>query len=702
MNARRWWWSVLLAGSLAWAGTVLGHYYAQLGHLQDGFTPLLVPLWSGDPWLYYLSEAFPRGVSGVVGAGVLLLAATLVGVGLCRRLHWQFQSRPEAFAIAPMLGILIFGLLGLALALGGWYRSGPLQWVVCIGAGIGLWLARAGRNPVVVHGTGRGGRRHGDGEWKGLAMLFGACAFLAALAPQWEYDAVWYHLYFPRLFLEQGRLVDVPTEYVSLYPMTWSLWYGYGLAFGGQAAATLLHWACLPLTASLVYAIVRRDVPQASAWMAVALFAATPIVLWEASVAYLDLAMAWLATIAVFALLRCRQTSSRQWFWVGALSLGLAAASKHLALLFIALAGIAMGWCVWQRDRRFLRALRAAVGFAAVALLVTSPWYLRSWLATGNPVFPELTSVFGSLSDRWGPRTETGLARFMTQFGHGRSAMDLLRLPWNMTVHAVRYAGTVGPLFLVLLPLVALRRLRAVTGALLLAAASYFILWASPISSFQMRWLVPLIPLAAVLAALSVSRLQALGRATAGRLGTGIISAGLFAALLLQLPWCTPMHERDRSGWNGWLTHTLRGLPLAVVLGGESADRYLQRYIPTWQAWSKANRILPDNAVVLSWSGGDNFYSRPRRLSVFATQLRSAVWSPPAELPRALETLRAWHVTHLLIDKQFLRRNGFEASASWEDFGLTCAATKRQWYTLLHEDWNAQLYQINWPQAGNG
>ena len=75
-------------------------------------------------------------------------------------------------------------------------------------------------------------------------------AFVAALAPEIEHDALWYHLWLPQQWLGTGRPVDIIHEYVSLYPLSWELLYGAAMTIGGPVAARLLHFACLPLLAA--------------------------------------------------------------------------------------------------------------------------------------------------------------------------------------------------------------------------------------------------------------------------------------------------------------------------------------------------------------------------------------------------------------------------------------------------------------------
>jgi 4-amino-4-deoxy-L-arabinose transferase-like glycosyltransferase len=121
--------------------------------------------------------------------------------------------------------------------------------------------------------------------------------------------------------------------------MTWELWFGYGLSMGGQIGAKLLHFAMLPMTGIVVYEMANRFGYGSSSWLSLAIFATVPIVMWEASTAYIDLALAFHTTLFLYALLKFCKTRSRFWFGLAAFNLGMSSATKHLAL-FIVLIGV--------------------------------------------------------------------------------------------------------------------------------------------------------------------------------------------------------------------------------------------------------------------------------------------------------------------------------------------------------------------------
>jgi hypothetical protein len=97
------------------------------------------------------------------------------------------------------------------------------------------------------------------------------------------------------------------------------------------------------------------------------------------------------------------------------------------------------------------------------------------------------------------------------------------------------------------------------------------------------------------------------------------------------------------------LTHVLRNAPVAVVAGRESERSYLSRVLPAYEAWQYANAHLPAGAVVLTFSAGDQLYSRHTRIPHDSVLGRPAVWRA-RRADDAMTALRRLGVTHVLFD----------------------------------------------------
>ena len=635
---------------LAVAGVAIVPWWIVSRRLGGALTRIAIP------HLPFLGEAIARLALGAIGASLVCLAAIGAGTLVLRLLRLRTGSRVELLVCAAASGFLVISFGSFLLAGLGIYRS-PAVAVLLAAACFG---GAAARRELVDAQPPQRPIPEDEGAtaiWFALTAAALAFGVVAALAPEKEYDALWYHLNLPRLWLEAGRPVDLVEEYVSLYPLMWELVFGAGLVLGGAVAAKLLHFVCLPLLAGIVWLSARRYVSCAPAAAAAALVVTTPTMLWESGTAYVDLALALHAAVACYALARYAEQGELAWGALAALQFGGAAATKHLGVIVTILALTLYVVVMVRSDGCLGRAAGRALSIGLAAALVPLPWYARSWMASGNPVFPDLFFLFGALPpERWDAVTERGLAGFKARFGYGRSVTDLLLLPWDVTVHGARFGGSIGPLFLVLIPAACfLRRPRRAVMLLAAAVIAYAAVWASPISSYQMRFLMPVVaPMALVAAAGLEAAAHAAGQWH--RRGRQLVTAAVFAVAVVNLPPFTRLHERDRQGWAGFLTHVLRQSPLAVVSGREPEVRYLTRELPAFAAWQVVNRELPGDARVLTFAGGDHFYARRRRVSYDSTIARPAVGVTAGSTGAAVAALRALGITHVLFDRRELVR----------------------------------------------
>ncbi|MBE9030265.1 DUF1420 family protein [filamentous cyanobacterium LEGE 11480] len=664
-------------------------------------------------WLLQFMPAAPAAMGhlarGMGGTGGLLLAAAICGAGVGSRLRWQFENPWEQWVYQVMLGCGLLAYLAAALSIVHQYSAIGVRFLVVGILVIGSWhyampfyqwCRSVVRKAVeAIDAKSRPVPFQMEFVWQALGLWAMVCAWLTALAPETQYDALWYHLGFARLWLEQGAIVDFPREMNALLPMTWDVLFGVGLSLGAETGAKLLHFVCLPATAIVVYQMTRRFVPLASPWFAVALFVTVPTIFWESTTAYVDLALTMYVALAIYALLRYWEVPQGQWLWLAGLNIGWAMSIKHLAIPVLGLMVVGVILQHWfvvrsmvaqpsvvpmQNRQRLLRRLLCLI---LLALCLALPWYVRSWLATGNPVFPAMFRLFGAPPERWDAIAEITFRNFLDSFGRSRSLGNLLALPWDMTIHAARYAGSLGPLFLLLIPALCFYRLthsiRWLAGFVLL----YMIFWASPLSNFQIRFVLIVTPFLAVMAAAATAYI---GRSfqAASRWGMVAFYAGLGLLLPLNLPPFTAFHEGDRVQWDGWFANVIYHLPLPVVVGMETREAYLTRQVSAYAAWQYVNAMVEPSAQILSFVNGNYFHSQRAIWAYYILPMRPAITTQMDQVDEALACLAKHGIHYVIFDRRQL-------AAEHKAFVLTQPQVIQQHYKLLYEDANVLFYQIN-------
>ncbi len=502
-------------------------------------------------WLAVVLAIYHKGLFNVFlhsflawnvrGALLILLAAQILGWALGAALRWKPESWPEgiAFQQSAGLGLLSYTFLGMAYLHS--YSPSNLEWlvnaVVLVGSLAflyGRWRRhinpvqhRIHRLPALSSTTDCFGSQRGDAMWRLISGLALGLALCGALAPEIEPDALNYHLFLPRVWLQHRAPVDLVEDLYSLLPLTWELLYGAGLE-RSPITAKLLDFACLPLTALVTYEMTRRYFRSASPWLAVALFTSIPIVIWEATTANVDLPLTFHATLAIYGCLRYLERRSWQWLFMATLNVGLAMATKHLGLFLLAAIGPPFAMLTWRAEKRLSPAVIRCMVLCLGGLLVPLPWYVRSWQASGNPVFPELFEVFGARpSERWDPEAERGLRNVMNKAGTPKTMIATVQLPWDLTMHP-SYYNSFGPAFLATIPaLLLVKRRRQMIFFLSASALLYGMLWAMPHSSRQIRFLLPVTSAIAILAAVAFREAHFCSPATC----SGVISCRLMVSV---------------------------------------------------------------------------------------------------------------------------------------------------------------------------
>lgn len=465
------------------------------------------------------------------------------------------------------------------------------------------------------------------------ASLAGAASLLGALAPPIAGDALCYHLELPKRYLQEHALRHFPYSDNSTFPLLAEMWFLWGLALDGPIAAQLMHWSCGMLLAGGAYVVGLPIIGRRAAIAAACVTLITPGVNNQMTAPLNDVALAALTTLVFAAVSRAVQQGKWTPFAVAGLLLGGALSVKFTALVFVAagLVPLAVVLLYHHQSIRFI--VRGTCLMAVVAAVCAGPWYARAWYYHGDPLYPFLTSPSQAESPSSAARATSKQASAFpvskTPLGRGPTAW--LEAPWLMTMQPERFGGRghqLGPLWLMSLPLVGLvpASLRFRLASLFLVALPYA--GACLLLRQNVRFLLPLVPLGAVIVVCVWSTIRDWTRTPQ------IIGWSMVAGIVLLLA-LIPLGRARHHAF--------------VAVGLESRAEYLARCEPTYAAACWANSHLPADAHLLSqehrafW-----FQSKLTRDNIFRRSYNYSAASS-AEAATLGSALRAHGFTHLLL-----------------------------------------------------
>ena len=339
----------------------------------------------------------------------------------------------------------------------------------------------------------------------GATLALGLLLFLAALGPETYWDGFEYHLPIAKAWAD-GGIRALPGVLDAELRAGIDLLYVPALAAGEPDAAASVS-ACFALAlAGLVRAEARRRASPGAGSLAAFFALVVPLTLENAPSSYVDLGAGAYGFLALLFADRWNRTGDARLIGATALCLAFAANAKlHLAVLVPAVLVLVL------LGGRPPRAREIAVGAALVVALVT-PWCVKEALTTGNPFFPFLGGRFG-LGGYDARHLALRAVRLSTDFAQPRTAGTTLAYLASLVAgRNPHLSGLLGPLPFALAPL-ALRRPSRAT--LLLEIVLAALAWLHFVRMPALRFATPLLPFAAVAAAVGGVRLARSGRVAA-------------------------------------------------------------------------------------------------------------------------------------------------------------------------------------------
>lgn len=660
----------------------------------------LTPTWSlalalallvfvGGGWLLWQHTRFDRWLLAAAGIALLALAAcrpvtngfsllmavvltaitAAAGRWVMRRLAIAHEQTANTLFFAWIIGCGLLVLSALTLGslhlLSTWTLGLALALAALVARHDLWWLGQTAR-------TWRPSLPAGSSQRLMLLALapFAALDLLGALAPVAAFDATWYHVFLPRLYLQVGGLDYFPALYRSLWFSNVEMLNLWGLALAGDQLVQLISLGLTFLLLLGVFVAARQWFGTQIALLAVLLLFTTPVVASYAPLAYVDIPLALFHLATALAWLRWIQTDKAGWLLTAGLAAGLAAGTKLLGWPYLVLfVVLTLGRLLWRPRAGRWSLLATAI---LVAALPSVPWLWRAWALGGDPIFPFGFSWFTEAT--W------------------NQCADLL--------HKAHFAYVgVGKV----------RSLAAVGVILYLVALYGSGIWLSLV------WPITLLPL--LRAGFGDKRRVLIRLMIAGMLVT-LMQAFLFpmprffifaqALGAIVVAACTWFYLTHGPAWSRKLMTALLAIAMALglahaasarpdatraVLGLESEVEALSRGLPEYDAMAWANRNLPAEARVLNWSLRGSFLSRDQ-VPVDPAFQGLLDFSQLTDAQRFLTRLHELGITHLLVlpdGRQFFYPQGSEVAAHLDAF----LAAVDSHLTLLYAHNGTRVYAID-------
>jgi hypothetical protein len=532
--------TLLLIGKHRWL-ILLGAFLAAV--------TLLYPLRVGDLLKVYLLLAWFLWVSWVIGDSLIRLLKITADLAPGERL---------IFGLVLGWGVLV--VLVLFLGLIAMYRG----WVFHALLGlISLW--GLGRNWTRMRKLRLGPLPDTwlDSLTITLVVIIALGSFLWALAPAVRYDSLSYHLAVPERFIRAGGMIELPESFQTYWAHYGEMLYVLALLIGEQPLPGLINFSAGLVLALQTFFLAECLVNRTTGLIAVLVLYSLPIIGIESATTYIDIFIAVFVSAALHSALIWERDNRSVWLLLMGIFSGLAVGTKLTAFwLLIPFWGLIL-WRLYQR--RKLSWINMAVIVAPIILL-WSPWLVRDWLWTGNPLFPNLNSVFQS--PEWFDRN------FFIFQPTRNTLRSILLFPWWGITQSHAYYHEAPGAVLAGLPLLSLPWLyhqrKKYVVLFFTASTAMALLFGFGANA---RYLMPLFPLFSILAALNIAML-----------GEKLYTWKKWSAVGFVL-FCLVYVFSTRLAFNMRWWEIPERYPIRIWSSRESPEEFVDRILPVYGAF---------------------------------------------------------------------------------------------------------------------
>ncbi len=412
-----------------------------------------------------------------------------------------------------------------------------------------------------------------------ISLLFLAALInlVGAFGPELGFDALWYHLTEPKLWLRWGRIDFIPGGllYYSAMPRLGELLFMGAMRAGmADIGAHLINWAAGIGAAAVTYKIARKaGLSVFYSLLSVVIFYVTPLVGWQSGSAYVDLLRTFFESSALLLVF------SGMPFLAG-VAIGLAVSTKILALESLGVLGVIGFLGGWNKKQ--------ITHFLLPAILLSAPWFIWAYFKTGYPFYPLGAGIINEMQ------------AFNLKIGFPGITGDL-----------------VTPVYLILSPFFFLvRKPKLLTVYVILT----FLFWAATGHTGGNRFLLPFLPGWAVMAAIIIRETRWVREIRGIRrllLGIVILTAGVnisyrAEANLKVLPYLAGRESKTEYlcknldfstavfvDCDGWMAKNIRPSDLVLVSG--THNLYYVDFPFVHESWYRGewvNYILVQNGII--------------------------------------------------------------------------------------------------------
>jgi len=530
----------------------------------------------------------------------------------------------------------------------------------------------------------RSSRAHRFAYYALLFILFSHIVIVGLLCatPPISRDALIHHLAIPKLWLKHGGFYETPWVSCSYFPMNVDLLYLGSLYFKNDILPKYIHFAFGLGTGLLIYFYLRQRLTRNWGLLGMLIYITTPIVTRLSTTAYVDLGLTFFTTASLIAFVKWRDDGYKnaKWLIISGACMGLAAGSKYNALIACVFLNLMIAFHYSRYTKKELPALKYGLIFFVVTLIIASPWYIKNYLLTSNPLYPMFDKIFNPAHHAGGQGGGIGLFQ-KREMMYGETLWEILLIPIRMFFQGKDnsdqyFYGALNPILIVMLPFAFFNKETGRDRILFFSFSLFFLVIPLFLIAPSVRYILPVVPFLAILTVAGIKGLvDRLNNSRGLTRNIGLTGTFLVTVILIG---CNILYLKNYF-------NIVR--PIGYILNRETKDEFLSRHLGSYPAMRYVNENLAADAKIsLFFLAGRGYYlDRAYRLhSGYGMGTIKDLVQASDTSKAFVACLRSLDSTHLLVRndlfEKYLRDN-----FTTEKIGRFLSLTSRYWEDLYQD-----------------
>lgn len=300
-----------------------------------------------------------------------------------------------------------------------------------------------------------------------LILLFLAFLnFIISFAPPYNFDTLAYHLAVPKIYLDNHKIVYIPSILFSNLPALIDYIYMGGLLLYKDILSNLFAYTLNITLVLAIYSFCNRLFNYKIGIISALIFYSSPLIIPASSITYSDIPLALFSFLSIYSLILYFIYKENKFIILTSIFVGLTASSKIFGAVPATIISLFLVYSIFSNANINGRincktAFKNMMLFFLIASIIFMPWIIKTYYYTENPIWPFLHNIFNGKNwdEEHASNLKLNTAEYKPEYA---SFIEYIKIPLSLSIQSLREGsgdapirdpGGLGPFLIAILPL---------------------------------------------------------------------------------------------------------------------------------------------------------------------------------------------------------------------------------------------------------